>query len=453
MSRSPQAHHILGVERARLRTIAALGLPIIGGMVSQNVLNLVDTWMVGRLGDTALAAVGVASMANFVAVAFIGGLSAGVQAMAARRKGEGKHDQTAVPLNGGLVLALVAAVPISCVAMLAAPALFPLLNPDAPVIEQGVPYLQARFAAVAAVGCNFAFRGYWNGVSRSALYMRTLMLMHVCNVALNYALIFGKFGFPELGAAGAGVSSAIATYIGTGYYVVLGLRHARGNGFLRGMPDRQTISTMLRLAVPSGLQQLLFAAGMATQMIIISRGVGTAETAAAQVLITIMLVAVLPAIALGMASASLVGQALGRGDRDDAAQWARDVARAAATLLLLIGLPMVLLPDAILGSFIDNPETVALGRTPLRVVGATIWIDGIGLVLWQSLLGAGASRAVMIVSGSLQWGVFLPLAFVAGPVLGYGLVGIWLAQVLHRVLQATIYSTLWRRGAWADIRV
>ena len=97
----------------RRNRIFGLALPIIGGMVSQNLLNLVDTGFVSRLGDEALAAVGQGSFANFMCVAFITGLAPGVQATAARRKGEGKDDETAVPLNGGLVLATGLGVPLA----------------------------------------------------------------------------------------------------------------------------------------------------------------------------------------------------------------------------------------------------------------------------------------------------------------------------------------------------
>jgi Na+-driven multidrug efflux pump len=90
------------LTRARLRSIFEIALPIILALFSQSFLNLVDTRMVRHLGDAALSAVGIASFANFVASAPIMGLSAGVQAMAARRIGEGRVDEAAHPLNGGL---------------------------------------------------------------------------------------------------------------------------------------------------------------------------------------------------------------------------------------------------------------------------------------------------------------------------------------------------------------
>ena len=98
-------------SRKRRATIIGLGLPIIAGMASQNVLNVVDTAMVGSLGDVALAATGIGGFANFMAVSFIMGLSAGVQAIAARRLGEDRHDILAVALTAGLVLAVVWAIP------------------------------------------------------------------------------------------------------------------------------------------------------------------------------------------------------------------------------------------------------------------------------------------------------------------------------------------------------
>ena len=86
-----------------------------GGMMSQNVLNLVDIGMVGHLGDTALAATGIGSFTNYLFIAFIIGLSAGVQALAARRLGEERTSETAVPLNGGLILAVLIGLPLCIV--------------------------------------------------------------------------------------------------------------------------------------------------------------------------------------------------------------------------------------------------------------------------------------------------------------------------------------------------
>lgn len=445
--------------RDRVRKVLAIALPIIGGMTSQNILNLVDTGMVGTLGDEALAAVGTGSFANFLAMAFITGLSAGVQTIASRRKGEGRESEMASALNGALVIALLFGIPASIGLFFVVPHVFPVLNPDPAVVGAGVPYLQARILAMTAVGMNFAFRGYWNGVNLSKLYLRTLLVMHAANIALNWILIFGNLGAPALGAQGAGLASAIATYVGTGYYFSLGIRHARQSGFLRTRPDRTTLRTIGRLALPNAIQQLFFAAGfnvlfwIIAHSNIVDEAHATAEVAAANVVLNISLVAILPGLGLGLAATSLVGQALGRKDPEDAKAWGWDVVRIAAGIMSLLGLPMLLFPDLILGVFLHDAATLDLARGPLRLVGATIGIDAIGMVLMNALIGAGASRTSMVVSVSTQWLLFIPAAYVMGPILGMGLMAIWIAQVSYRGLTAVIFAHIWRAGRWADIKI
>ena len=433
----------------RRRRILSLGLPIIGGMISQNVLNLVDTAMVGTLGAAALAAVGMASFANFMASAFVTGLSAGVQAISARRLGEGRTDRTAWALNGGLVLAIVLAIPLSAALILAAKDIFGFLVDDPDVVVLGVPYFRARLAAMVALGVNFAFRGYWNGVNLSKVYMRTLIVMHATNIVLNWVLIFGHFGLPKLGVTGAGIGSAIATFIGSLLYLAQGLKLARDNGFLRRLPDRSTVVTMLRLSVPTGLQQFFFASGLTAFFWIIGK-VGTPELAASNVLTQLLLVAILPGLGFGMAAASLVSQALGRGQPDDARVWGWDVAKLATAAVGTLSLVGLIFPDLLLRPFLHDAETLALARLPLRALGATMSLDTIGMVLMNALLGAGDNLRVMLVAISLQWLVFLPAAYVIGPVLGASLTAVWAAYIAYRILQSGVFVLRWRSDGWTE---
>ncbi|MGH8454264.1 MAG: MATE family efflux transporter, partial [Nevskiales bacterium] len=124
---SPPAVAMTGDRR---HTILALALPTIGGMTSQNILNLVDMAMVGTLGAPALAGVGIGSFLNFMAFAAIAGLASAVQATAARRMGEGRTGESALPLNGGLYLCWLIGLPLTAGLFLFAPDIFRLLNND-----------------------------------------------------------------------------------------------------------------------------------------------------------------------------------------------------------------------------------------------------------------------------------------------------------------------------------
>lgn len=440
------------LDVTRRRRILGLSLPIIGGMISQNVLNLVDTYMVGQLGDVALGAVVMGGFLTFTAGAVLLGMGSAVQAMSARRVGAGQSGEAALPLNGGLLTVGVLSIPWSVLLAWAAPFFFPWVADDPAVAAEGVPYLQARLCALIFATSNVCFRGFWNAVDRPQLYMRTLIVMHLSNIALNWVLIFGHLGAPALGATGAGVASALSTVIGTGTYVVLAKRHARGMGFLSARPSMTLVRDLLRLAMPAGFQQVFFAAGLTAFSAIVAR-VGTAELAATGVLANLMLVARLPGLGFGLAAASLVGQALGAGSTQDARAWGWDVSKMAACVVALIGLPAILFPETLLRFFITVDATVQLAVPSLRIVAVFVGLDAIGLVLMNALLGAGASRRVMFISVGMQWGVFLPLAYLMGPVFGLGLTAIWALNVGQLVLQMLIYAFVWRSDGWARLRV
>lgn len=440
------------MQPERRRAILALALPTIGGMMSQNILNLIDTAMVGALGPAALAGVGFASFLNFFAFAAIAGLANAVQAIAARRYGEGKFEETALPLNGGLLLAFVIGAPLSALLILTAPWYFPVLNNDPEVVREGLPYLQLRLLGITAIGMNFAFRGYWNAVNQARVYMQTLLMMCAINIVLNYLLIFGKLGLPALGTTGAGFGTMISSWLGTVYYFYLAHRKIRSGGFLHRWPDRVQIKALLKLGLPSSMQQLFFAGGFAVMFWIIGQ-VGTPELAVANVLVNITLVAVLPALGFGLAASSLVSHALGRGDSADAHRWAWDVVKIGAFVFIALGLPMLVFPKLVLSAFLHERELLELGELPLQLAGFGIALDGVGLILMHALLGAGASAPVMVVAIVLQWGLFLPFAWWLGPHLGFGLTVIWLAFIGYRAIQSTLFTLLWERRAWVTIRI
>ena len=241
------------------------------------------------------------------------------------------------------------------------------------------------------------------------------------NIVLNYILIFGNLGAPEMGVTGAAIASLASVVLGTVVYFFLGFKHARSHGFLHRRPHFSEVKTLVKLSLPNGIQQFFFSGGFLATYWIIGK-VGTEELAAANVLLNLTMLALLPGLGFGLTSATLVGQALGRSDPDDARRWGFDVTKIAAVLMTTICLPMVFIPDSVITTFyVLDADTLALAIWPMRLAGMTIIFDAFGMVLMQSLLGAGDTRRVMMVSICNQWLLFLPVAYLVGPVLGFGL--------------------------------
>lgn len=434
-------------EPTRRQTILRLALPIIAGMLTQSLLNLIDAALVGSLGEVPLAGVGIGGYAMFLITAVLFGLSSGVQAQTARRHGEQDWARRAMALNAGLAIALAVALPLTLLCLWQAPRLLVLINQDPAVTAEAVAYFRWRVVSLIPVAMIFCFRGYWNGIQQTGIYLRIILVMHAINVVASIGLIFGHLGLPAMGAAGAGAGTTLSLFVGLAIWAGLSLRHATASGFLAGLPRRPTLATTLRLATPHSFQQIWFAAGYAVLFWILGQ-IGTASVAVGHVLVNLSLLLILPGVGLGMAAMSLVGQALGREAHGEAHRWGWEVVHLAWLCLAVLALPMGLFPEAILGLFLHDAELVVLGTLPLRLTAAMIVLDAAALVFAQALLGAGAHRTVMATTLTLQWLVFLPLAWWVGVVHDQGLVGIWWVQLGYRALNSAGFVLIWQRRRW-----
>lgn len=447
---------VLGVPRERFDVITSQALPVMGGMVSQNVLNLVDAAMVASLGTAVVAAVGVGSNVNFQAQACVQSLGAGVTAMSARRVGAGAEQEAraAEPLNAALALAAIVGTAIGAVMFWAAPTYIAAIQSDPQVLAAAVPYLQARLLAVPAVGMNYSFRGYWNACGQPKVYLHTITSMHAANIVLSFALIFGVpgLGIPALGVLGAGLGTTASTWFGTLLYFRQGFMRARARGFMAAMPSLATVRTLGGLSISQALTTTLYASGMTVLFWIIGR-IGTVELGAANVLLNLLLVVALPCWGMGLSAGALAGRAMGRGDPEDADKWVWQVARLTSALMALCGLVFVAFPDMLLKPFLADEVARAAAVAPLRMVGAAVCIDSAGAVMQSALSGVGAARTVAIASFLSQWCVFLPLAYYIAIVKGCSLTQLWAVYTLSRIGNALLFTALWRTKRWQRIKL
>ena len=218
------------------------------------------------------------------------------------------------------------------------------------------------------------------------------------------------------------------------------------------MPSLRELREVARLSIPSGLQQLVTFVGVLALYKILGL-LGTAEVAAASVMVNLSLVAILPAMGLGLAATTLVGQALGKSDPTDAERWGWDVVRVALVLMCVLGVSVTVAPRLALSIFLQDPATLDLATWPTRIMGLNWLIEGVSMVLMYALLGAGDVRRVLAVAVFFQFGLSLPLAYLFGPVLGYGLLAVWISGAAVRLVQALIFAAFWHGGRWKAIEV
>ena len=435
----------------RTRTISALAFPVAIALSSTLMMSLIDLAMVGRLGNHAIAAVGLSVFSNTLVLAFVVGITPAVQGLVARRRGEGSTEPTCLPLNAGLLAALVVGIPLTILCYLFTPLLFSLITTDPEVAKVGVPFLRILYAAVVAVGMQNAFRGYWYGMEKPKVHMGIIFFMNCLKIGGNYILIFGKFGAPALGARGAAISTVVSLYMVVLINFAL-IYFFRNDGFLKVKPERSHMARIFKLGVPATLQEFFFSAGYIVFFWIVGQ-VGTAELAAANVLVRITMVLAILAMSLAAASATLVSKSLGEGNLTGAADWGWDTGKVGIIGITLLGVPLFLFPEFFLSIFLKNPHTMSIAIIPLRLVAATTGVGSLIYIFTYTLYSIGDGKRVMMVSFSTQWLFFLPAAWFVGPYLKYGLLQLWLVQMAYGGIATALIIAIWTGGRWKRIKI
>jgi putative MATE family efflux protein len=435
----------------RVKTISVLAVPVAMALSSNLVMSLIDLAMVGTLGNHAVGAAGLAAFSYALMLAFVGGIAPAVQGIVARSRGAGSTAPQCLPLNGGLLIALVVGVPLTIFCLWITPFLFSAISSDPGVTAIGIPYLRVLYLSIIATGMHRAFQGYWSGIERPKVYMGIVFFMVCLNILVNYMLIFGRFGAPALGATGAAIGTVISLYAGVIVNFVMAYFRFGGDGFLTARPEAALLKRIFRIGLPLAFQQFFLAAGYVVYLWLVGQ-VGTAELAASNVLVRISLVLLILASALGMASATLVSRTLGAGDPAGAAQWGWDSGKLGVIVITLLGLPILLFPRLFLSIFLTDPHTIAIAIIPMQLTAATAGLGSLIYVFAYTLYSLGDGNRVTMVSVGTQWFVFLPAVWFVGPYLRYGLLELSFVQAAYGALATLLITALWAGGRWKTIR-
>jgi MATE family multidrug resistance protein len=278
----------------------------------------------------------------------------------------------------------------------------------------------------------------------------------VANIGLNWVLIYGNLGAPELGVAGAAWASTISTFAAFFLlsFVFLFGRLAPKSGVPLGLRLAEFLR-MLRFGVPTGLNWFLEFLAFSFFVNVVVADLGTTVVAAVMTVVQINSVSFMPAFGLASGGAILVGQAIGAGHKDDVPAIVARTAAMAATWMGIAGLVYVLLPEPLMRVFestdVPSEQLVAVGATVLAVSAAWQLFDAAGMTLSEALRAAGDTAWSLWARVLIAWVLFAPLSWLVVRVMDGGPVGAMLCLVFY--LGALSAALFWRfrSGAWRTI--
>ncbi len=444
-------------DKALTRNVLTISSPAVAGLSAQMVVSVVDTAMVGRLENTTvvLAAMGLGLLATWAITSTFSSISTGTHVISARRFGEQDFAGSGRALNNSLLLSFILSLVFGAPGYLFSHEIINFFASDPAVAAAGTGYMQWRFVGLPFFLFIVSYRGFFNGIGHTKIFMYSAILVNTCQIVFNYMLIFGAFGFPRMGLTGAGCSSAISNIIGFLFFVgatFLPRYRKTFKYYAHAGIEAGMLRQIVRISTPVSFQNILILLGFLVFMAITGK-IGTSEQAASQVVVTALFMSFLPCFGFGTGAQTLVGQSMGNGDYRLAKRYGYEAARLATYFTIVLGLVFMLVPDAVIILITTNKEVTDVARPILRIAGAAQIFYASGIVLAHALQSAGATVYVMLIEVLTHWIIFLPVSYLLGVTFGGGIAGAWMALPLYIVSYSLLIYLKYRKGAWLLIKV
>ncbi|HHY32596.1 MAG TPA: MATE family efflux transporter [Firmicutes bacterium] len=415
-------------------------------------VGMADMIMVGRIGPAAIAAVGLTNQPVLFATGVFVALNVGTTAVIARAVGADERSLANDALQQSFILTTIMGIIVSVLGVVSARSVMVLMGAEEDVIPLGVAYMQIVAAGAIFMLLTMSIAAALRGAGDTKTPMKVNALCNILNIIGNYLLIYGKFGFPRMGVAGAALSTSISRAIA----LVLILRVVTGGRFVLHLTgparfDFPLIRRIVNIGVPAAVEQLILRGGQLVYLRVVA-GFGTAVVAAHQIGMNILSLSFTPGQAFAVAATTLVGQGLGAGRPDLAEKGALETRRLGTMVSGFMALVFIFFGRYIALMYSNDLAVVAKAAVVLRIVGLVQPAQSSQFILAGGLRGAGDTKWPLYATAVGIWGFRVLVGYLLAVVLDMELIGAWVAMAIDQIVRAAIITSRFRSGKWKLLR-
>jgi putative MATE family efflux protein len=431
------------------RAVFLLAIPMILELSLESVFAVVDMFFVGRLGQNAIATVGLTESVITLVYSVAIGLSMAATAIVARRTGEKNPEAAAHAGAQSLLIAVVLNFFLSIAGVIFAGDILYAMGANKEVVEQGAVFTQIMFGGSLAIMLLFLINGIFRGAGNAAMAMKSLWIASMINILL--CPVFIHF----YGLKGA----AIATVIGRSTGVIYQCYHLfKGSGLLKlhkyhFKTDLEIIRSIITIAWPATLQFIIGSGSWIALARLVAQTGGTTASAGYQIAIRNVVFFILPAWGLSNAAATLVGQNLGAKQSQRAEESVLITAKYNALFMSFVMILFLFFSDPIVRLFSHDEAVIAYGARSLQIIGSAYIFYGIGMVMTQALNGAGDTRTPTLINFVCFWLFQIPLAYFLSIGLDLKSTGAFIAIPVAETLIALVAWYYFKKGKWKEVKV
>lgn len=435
--------------------------PVLVELLLGSLFGMIDMIMLGRIGDKALAAASVAAvgMTNqplFIGLSLVQALNVGGTAMVARYVGSKQYERVETTLKHVMLLSLIMlAIPLSILGLTFTDQIMTFMGAKADTLMAGRGYFKVVMVGFMFQSLNMSISAAFRGIGETKTPMMINLGANFLNIFGNWILIYGHFGFPKLGVTGAGISTALSNVIASIFlfnYVIKGKSIVKLNLKNRFMFDKNIVYNLIKIGVPASLEQMVLRVGILMFVKIVA-GLGTVVYAAHQIALNILSLSFQPGQAFGISASSLIGRSLGANKLSEADAYGKETRRIGSIISTIMAMLFFFFGKQIVSLYSLDPMIIQNSSMALKIIAFVQPFQSSQLILAGGLRGAGDTFWPL--AGTFV-GVFLfrvLLAHIFVNILGYGLVGAWMAVFADQFVRWIFVYFRFRTGKWKYIKI
>jgi putative MATE family efflux protein len=426
-----------------------IAYPIILGSVAQNVVNFTDTAFLGRVSEVALGA-GALGGLFYLAIFMLGlGFGTGAQIIIARRIGEGKTKEVGLIMDHALLFMLFLALGSFILMFFGGKQLLFLSIKSENVYRATVDFMNYRSFGIFFAFINVTFRSFYVGITKTKVITYTTLVMASTNITLDYLLIFGNFGLPEMGIKGAALASTIAEGVAMIFFISYTFRtvnFAQYNLFRFKILSPDYMIRILKVSLPVMMQQFASLSVWFIFFLIIEK-LGEASLAVSNIIRSIYVILMIPVWGFATATNTLVSKAIGEGNEKEVMKIVYKIAGMTFTGVLIIILAGIAFPRLVMEVYTNDTILIEMGKKVLYVVSIGALFISIGFIIFNGVSGTGKTNISLSIELTVL-AVYLVYTFILINYLHANVVEVWTAELIYGSL-LTLFSWVYlKSGKW-----
>ncbi len=432
------------------KKIIRVSTPAMLEMSLYMLIGVADIAIVGRLGAAPLAAVGLGAEIFFSLVLLFEALAVGASVVVAQAKGANNIDRMVkTGVNTALLALIFGAIPF-LIGLLGLDVILSIFKLEPIVYADTRKYLFITFQFAPIAVFVYMINAYFRGLGRTEIPMYVALAINIVNIVGDYLLVYGKFGFPKLGVAGAAWATSFAHVVGLFILFIILLIYAHKHKlFTYFHIEWALIKNILSVGIPSFIEHFFWTISNFISIFLIVY-MGTVAYAAHQLGLTVESISYMPGFGMAIAATALVGQAVGANDKLSVEKAARGTIEAALLMMGVFGLLFMIFPTFIAKLFTNDTEVIKLAALLIRIAAFEQLSIAASMVLGGILKGAGDTKTPMLISTIFTWGFRLPLLYLSIFILSFPIYYIWFIFILDWLLRTITFITIYRRKKWLN---